>query len=105
MRRPRKIREALWGESAAPSSWWPLAKRVSITLASAMTAPPTTSLWPPMYFDKECTTMSMPWVIGFWNSGVAQVLSISVRMPCCLAVAEMASRSASSMRNDDGLSM
>ena len=43
------------------------------------TTPATTSLWPPRYFEAECRTRSTPMVIGRWKTGVAQLLSITVR--------------------------
>ncbi|MNF09864.1 hypothetical protein D3C80_2106400 [compost metagenome] len=42
-------------------------------------------------------TISKPSVSGFWNSGVAQVLSITVVMLCALASAVMAVRSTTFM--------
>ena len=46
------------------------------------TTPATTSLWPPRYFDAECSTRSTPCSSGRWKIGEAQLLSMTVTTPC-----------------------
>ena len=46
-----------------------------------MTTPPTTSLWPPMYFVVECTTRSAPSASGCCKKGEAKVLSTASSTP------------------------
>ena len=53
---------------------------------AAITAPPTTSEWPLIYFVVECTTISAPNLIGFCNAGDKNVLSAATSAPHCLAV-------------------
>src|SRR2546429_8523636 len=43
-----------------------------------MTAPATTSLWPPRYLVALCITPSTPCSIGLWFTGEANVLSAKV---------------------------
>ena len=56
-------------------------------------APATTSLWPPIYLVQEWTTTSIPISKGFWNKGVAQVLSIIVVIPFSLESFAISGRS------------
>ena len=63
--------------------------------------PSVASLWPEMPFVAECTTRSMPWRIGCWPIGVANVESSIVNGPL---TAPRSSRSTRSRRGFDGLS-
>ena len=76
-----------------PFSMYARSKICCIRSVLLTTAPAITSLCPPMYFDAECTTMSTPSVIGFWNSGVAQLLSMQVSAPWARAMPATASMS------------
>ncbi len=62
-----------------------------------MTAPPTTSLWPLMYFVVECTTMSAPSAMGCCQPGDRKVLSATTSAP--MAWARFAISATSVMRS------
>ena len=72
--------------------------------SSVITAPPSASLWPLMYFVVECTTMSAPRAIGCCSTGVAKVLSTTVRIPARRAMALQAAMSVIFSSGFDGVS-
>ena len=57
----------------------------SHSASRAITAPPTTSEWPPRYLVVECTTKSAPSSSGRWLAGVANVLSTATSAFCACA--------------------
>src|SRR5690349_2709626 len=64
--------------------------------------PSIASEWPTMYLVAAWMTMSTPWRSGFWNSGVAQVLSSTTSAPAAWAAAAMAGTSWTSKVGDAG---
>jgi hypothetical protein len=57
-----------------------------------------------MYFVVECTTMSAPRAIGCCRTGVAKVLSTTVRIPARRAIALHAAMSVTFSSGFDGVS-
>ena len=57
-----------------------------------------------MYFVVECTTTSAPRAIGCWSTGVANVLSTTVRIPARRAMALHAAMSVTFSSGFDGVS-
>ena len=70
-RQPRIVR----ARNAADGVLLELDRVVQRPASSVIATPPTTSLWPPMYFVVECTTICAPSASGCWKYGVANVLS------------------------------
>ena len=66
VRMPRWTRKASSGPGTAPTEF--CTNLIASCSACSLTtvAPPTASLWPPMYFVVECTTASAPSSSGRW---------------------------------------
>ena len=58
-----------------------------------ISAPPTTSEWPPRYFVAECVTKSAPNPMGCCRYGEANVLSTTSQAPASWVILATASRS------------
>src|SRR3546814_5035161 len=72
----------------------------------AITAPPTTSLWPLMYLVVECTTASAPKsVIGVCSAGDRKVLSTTASAPARCAASMTKRRSVTRSSGLDGVSI
>ena len=84
VRRPRTSSQPSNGESLPPSSGKTPASIRAIRSRRPQTTPATTSLWPPRYFEAECTTRSTPCASGCWKIGLAQELSAIEIAPCAL---------------------
>ena len=65
-------------------------------LVGAITAPPTTSEWPPRYLVVEWTTAVAPSSSGRWTIGVAKVLSTTTARPSAASTTAAMSTSLSS---------
>ena len=63
----------------APSAFCTNLNHSMSSSRTAMTMPPTLSLWPLRYFVVLCVTMSAPNAIGRWMYGLANVLSTTRR--------------------------
>ena len=88
---PRSTRYESNGPATAPTAF--CAKPICSASSSwlVVTAPPTTSLWPPRYLVAECTTASAPRLIGCCRYGVAKVLSTTTRPPSSWTTAQTCS--------------
>src|SRR5215211_6320424 len=90
VRRPRWTRKQSSGPGTAPTEFWTKRTRSWSAGSATITAPPTTSEWPPRYLVVEWTTASAPSSRGRWRAGVAKVLSTQTRASReCSTTAEM----------------
>src|SRR5690606_40265690 len=72
--RPRSVNHASNGLGTAPAELRRKNSRSRNSSELVITAPPTTSEWPPRYLVVECTTTSAPSSSGVCRYGVANVL-------------------------------
>ena len=105
-RRPRRTSQQSNGDGTAPSIVWMARMRSKkLSIVRATTTPPRTSEWPLRYFVVECITTSTPSSSGRCSTGVAHVLSTTVRAPMVLASATIARMSVTCRRGLDGVSI
>ena len=81
---PPQRQEAIEGRAGEPQTVGPPAELLVQLRRPAITAPPTTSLWPLMYLVVECTTRSAPSLSGCCQAGDRKVLSTTTSAPAAL---------------------
>ncbi len=102
---PRRTSQASSGPGTPPAAFWMNASFSRSASSVPTSAPPTTSLWPPMYFVVECRTMSAPRPIGCCRYGLANVLSTTASAPALCAISATAAMSTTLRSGFVGLSI
>ena len=72
---PRRVSHASNGLGTEPTAFWVNSSCSASASSEVISAPPTTSEWPPMYLVVECSTTSAPSASGDCRYGEANVLS------------------------------